>query len=65
MSEAANSYRYRWGQLKAGRIERVEGQPVGSGEYGSQQTENGLFPLNNYKNLYSEDKFDKGYKSLK
>ena len=65
MSEAANSYRYRWGQLKAGRIERVEGQPVGSGEYGSEQAENGLFPLNNYKNLYSEDKFDKGYKSLK
>lgn len=65
MREAANSYRLRWKQLKAGKIERVEGCKVGVGEYAEQTTEKGLFPLSEYKGVYSEDKFDKGYKNLK
>ena len=65
MNEAANSYRMRWEQLKAGKIERVEGCDAGTGEYGEQTTERGLFPLSEYKGVYSEDKFDKGYKNLK
>ena len=65
MSEAANSYRLRWEQLKAGKIERVEGCDVGTGEYAEQEAEQNLFPLSEYKGVYSEDKFDKGYKNLK
>jgi hypothetical protein len=65
MNEAANSYRMRWEQLKAGKIERVEGCKVGVGEYAEQAIERGLFPLSEYKGVYSEDKFDKGYKNLK
>lgn len=65
MNEAANSYRLRWGQLKAGRIERVEGCSIGTGEYAEQATKRNLFPLTEQKGVYSEDKFDKGYKNLK
>ena len=65
MSEAANSYRMRWEQLKAGKIERVEGCDAGTGEYGEQEANKGLFPLSVYNKKYSEDKFDKGYKNLK
>ena len=65
IAEAANSYRFRWEQLKAGKIERVEGCSVGTGEYGEQMADKGLFPLSEYKGIYSEDKFDKGYKNLK
>ena len=65
MSEAANSYRFRWEQLKAGKIERVEGCSVGTGEYAGQEADKGLFPLSVYDKKYSEDKFDKGYKNLK
>ena len=67
IAEAANSYRFRWQQLKAGKIERVEGCSVGTGEYGEQMADKGLFPLSEYKDkrIYSEDKFDKGYKNLK
>lgn len=65
MSEAANSYRFRWEQLKAGKIERVEGCKTGVGEYAEQEVDKGLFPLSEYKGVYSEDKFDKGYKNLK
>ena len=65
MNEAANSYRMRWEQLKAGKIERVEGCDAGTGEYGEQETDKGLFPLSVYDKKYSEDKFDKGYKNLK
>ena len=65
MNEAANSYRMRWEQLKAGKIERVEGCAAGTGEYGEQETDKGLFPLSVYDKKYSEDKFDKGYKNLK
>ena len=65
MNEAANSYRMRWEQLKAGKIERVEGCSVGTGEYGEQEADKGLFPLSVYDKKYSEDKFDKGYKNLK
>ena len=65
MNEAANSYRLRWEQLKAGKIERVEGCDVGSGEYAEQEAEQNLFPLAEYKGIYSEDKFDKGYKNLR
>ncbi|MBO7299877.1 MAG: PD-(D/E)XK nuclease family protein, partial [Tidjanibacter sp.] len=65
MSEAANSYRLRWEQLKAGKIERVEGCKVGVGEYAEQAAERNLFPLSEYKGVYGEDKFDKGYKNLK
>lgn len=65
IAEAARSYRFRWEQLKAGKIECVEGCSVDTGEYGEQTTERGLFPLSEYKGVYSEDKFDKGYKNLK
>ena len=65
IAEAANSYRFRWKQLKAGKIERVEGRSVGTGEYGEQMADKGLLPLSEYKRIYSEDKFDKGYKNLK
>lgn len=65
IAEAARSYRFRWEQLKAGKIECVEGCSVDTGEYGEQATERGLFPLSEYKGVYSEDKFDKGYKNLK
>ena len=69
MSEAANSYRFRWEQLKAGKIERVEGCVPGTGEYASQIDEQHLFPLTTHKQdnkeVYSTDKFDKGYKNLK
>ena len=65
IAEAARSYRLRWKQLKAGRIERVEGCGVGTGEYAEQALEQKLFPLAEYKGEYSEDKFDKGYKNLK
>ena len=65
MNEAANSYRLRWEQLKAGKIERVEGCDVGSGEYAEQEAEQDLFPLAEYKGIYSEDKFDKGYNNLR
>jgi hypothetical protein len=65
MSEAANSYRLRWEQLKAGKIERVEGCVLGTGEYAALVAERNLFPLTEDKGIYSEDKFDKGYKNLK
>ena len=65
MNEAANSYRMRWEQLKAGKIERVEGCDAGTGEYGEQEANKGLFPLSVYDKKYSEDKFDRGYKNLK
>ena len=65
IAEAANSYRFRWEQLKSGKIERVEGRSVGTGVYGEQMADKGLFPLSEYKGIYSEDKFDKGYKNLK
>ena len=65
MSEAANSYRFRWEQLKTGNIERVEGCSVGTGEYAGQEAGKSLFPLSVYDKKYSEDKFDKGYKNLK
>lgn len=65
IAEAANSYRFRWEQLKSGKIERVEGRSVGTGEYGEQMADKDLFPLSEYKGIYSEDKFDKGYKNLK
>lgn len=65
MREAANSYRLRWEQLKAGKIERVEGCATGTGEYAVQEAYKGLFPLSVYDKKYSEDKFDKGYKNLK
>ncbi len=65
MTEAANSYKFRWEQLKDCKIERQEGKIAGSGEYGAQQTALGLFPLNVYKNIYSEDKFNTDYKKLK
>ena len=70
MSEAANSYRFRWEQLKSGKIERVEGCFPGTGEYASRIEEQHLFPLTTHKQdnkvvVYSTDKFDKGYKNLK
>lgn len=67
MDEAANSYKFRWNQLKNGNVERVEGQVVGTGDYGAFQGEKKLFPLSvdNKTNIYSKDKFDKGYKNLK
>lgn len=65
MEEAACSYKFRWEQLKAGKIERVEGQPEGSGEYGSQTSDQGLFPLGASDKIYREDNFDIGYKNLK
>ena len=70
IAETARSYRFRWEQLKAGKIERVEGCVPGTGEYASQIDEQHLFPLNtqkqdNNKVVYSTDKFDKGYKNLK
>ena len=65
MKEAANSYLLRWEQLKAGKIERVEGCSIGTGEYAEQEAIQDLFPLSVYNKKYSEDKFDKGYKNLK
>ena len=65
IAEAARSYRFRWEQLKAGNIERVENCVIGTGEYGEQATEKRLFPLPEDKGVYSADKFDKGYKNLK
>lgn len=69
IAEAARAYRFRWKQLKAGKIERVEGCVPGTGEYASQIDEQLLFPLTTHKQdnklVYSTDKFDKGYKNLK
>jgi hypothetical protein len=65
IAEAARSYRFRWEQLKAGKIERVEGCVIGTGEYAEQEANKGLFPLSVDDKKYSEDKFDKGYKNLK
>ena len=66
IAEAARAYRFRWKQLKAGKIERVEGCDIGTGKYGEQEIEKGLFPLSAYdKKRYDTDKFDKGYKNLK
>lgn len=69
IAEAARAYRFRWEQLKAGKIERVEGCVPGIGEYASQIDEQLLFPLTTHKQdnkeVYSTDKFDKGYKNLK
>ena len=65
MAEAAFAYKFRWEQLKEGKIERVEGATVGTGDYGAQQTEKGLFPLSLYNKVYSKNKFDKGHKNLK
>ena len=65
IAEAANSYRFRWEQLKAGHIERVEGCGAGTGEYAEQTPKQSLFPLAEYNGKYSEGKFDKGYKNLK
>ena len=69
ITEAAKSYRFRWEQLKSGKIERVEGCVPGTGEYASQIDEQHLFPLSTYKQdnkvVYSTDKFDKGYRNLK
>ncbi|MBR4301741.1 MAG: PD-(D/E)XK nuclease family protein [Bacteroidales bacterium] len=65
IAEAARSYRFRWEQLKAGKIERVDGCPVGTGEYAGQEVDKSLFPLSVYDKKYSEDKFDNGYKNLK
>jgi hypothetical protein len=55
----------RWEQLKAGKIERIEGCKVGTGEYAEQEADKDLFPLSIYDKKYSNDKFDKGYKNLK
>ena len=65
MKEAANSYRFRWEQLKRGDIERVEGCAVGTGEYAKEEVNKGLYPLETYNKTYNENKFDKGYKNLK
>lgn len=65
IAETARSYRFRWEQLKARTIERVEGCVVGTGEYAKQESVQHLFPLSVYDKKYSEDKFDKGYKNLK
>ena len=65
IAEAAKSYKFRWNQLKAGKIERVEGCSVGTGEYAEHEAAQGLFPLSEYDKKYSENKFDKGYKNLK
>ena len=65
MLEAANSYRFRWEQFRVGKIERVEGCNVGTGEYAEQQAAQNLFPLSEYDKKYSDNKFDKGYKNLK
>ena len=62
MDEAAKSYKFRWEQLKENKIERVEGEVVGTGEYANQT---GLFPLSVYNGNYSVNGFDKGYKNLK
>lgn len=65
MKEAANSYRFRWEQLKRGDIERVEGCAVGTGEYAKEEVNKGLYPLETHNKTYNENKFDKGYKNLK
>ena len=69
IAEAANSYRFRWKQFKAGKIERVDGYVPDTGEYATQIDEQHLFPLTTHKLdnkvVYSIDKFDKGYKNLK
>ena len=69
ISEAAKSYRFRWEQLKSGEIERVEGCSPGTGKYAEKIDTEHLFPLITYKvnnkEVYSTDKFDKGYKNLK
>ena len=66
MTEAAFAYKFRWQQLKEGKIERVEGAKVGTGDYGAQQDEKGLFPLSSYSGKeYDKNRFDKGHKNLK
>ena len=66
IAEAARAYRFRWEQLKAGKIERVEGCSVGTGEYAEQMAEIRMFPLSSYDGkVYDNDKYDKGYKNLK
>lgn len=65
MNEAANSYRLRWEQFKAGVIERVEGADVGTGQYAELRTARQLFPLEEYKKKYEQDRFNKDYKNLK
>lgn len=62
MAEAARSYRFRWKQLKEGRIERLEECVKGSGEYG---VESGLFPLKTYGKTYENDSFNPDYSKLK
>ena len=65
MREVAHSYCFRWEQLKSGNIERVEGCAIGTGDYAKKEVDRGLFPLSTYKNVYSEDRFNKGFKNLK
>lgn len=65
MTEAALSYRMRWKQLHEGRIERVEGYEVGTGEYGQNESEMGLFPLKSSKKVYDNDIFNLEYNNLK
>ena len=63
MQELANSYRFRWEQLRRGKIERQEGMPIGSGEYGANQA--GLFPLViGTEKSYDINKFDKGHRNI-
>lgn len=62
MLEAAHSYKFRWKQLKQGKIERQEGTPIGTAEYAEGQN---LFPLSEYKGNYSDDRYKLDYKNLK
>lgn len=63
IKEAAESYKFRWKQLKENKIERVEGEAEGTGEYAEKQ--DGLFPLGASAGKYKVNGFDKGYKNLK
>ena len=58
MLKAERAYRFRREQFAAGRIERAEGLPAGESEYGRNQQESGLYPLEtDARGILSENRF--------
>ncbi len=66
IERAANTYALRWAQFRDGRIECVEGMPIGAGEYGEKEQENPMeyYPLDQYNGVYSENLYT-DYKKLR
>ena len=55
--QAARAYAFRQRQLAERRIERAEGRNPDESEYGASQAELGLYPLNEYQNVISENRY--------